>query len=65
MTEARRRANAKWSRANMTVVGCKVTKEKAQIFKDSCAALGVVPNRILLQAVDDTIAEAEKNKAGE
>lgn len=65
MTEARRRATNKWAKENMTVVGCKVTKEKAQLFRESCAALGTVPNQILLQAVNNTIAEAGIKKAGE
>ena len=64
MTEARKKASQKWDKANMTVVGCKLTKEKAQLFREACAALGAVPNRILLQAVDNTIAEAGIKKTG-
>jgi len=70
VSEARKRANKKWSKENLTVVGCKVTREKAARFKESCAALGVVPYQILLRAVDNTIAEAgiqsdNEKRAGE
>ena len=58
MTESRKKANIKWDKANMTVVGCRITRTKAQEFKEACAALGVVPNQILLKAVENTIAEA-------
>lgn len=58
MTEARKKANAKWDKENMTIVGCRITKAKAQEFRDACAALGLVPNQILKQAVDETIKKA-------
>lgn len=53
-----RSAQKKWDKANMTVVGCRITKAKAQEFRDACAALGLVPNQILKQAVDETIKKA-------
>ena len=65
MTESRKKANIKWDKANMTVVGCRITRTKAQEFKEACAALGTVPNQILQEAVNRIIAEAEKKKAGE
>ena len=58
MDEARKRANQKWDRQNMTVIGCKVTKEKAQAFKEACAALGTIPNRVLMDLIDQTIKKA-------
>ena len=61
MTEAQKKANKKWDSQNMTVLGCKVTKDKAQAFKDACAALGSVPNRVLMEIIDKTIAEANNN----
>lgn len=60
MDEARKRANQKWDRQNMTVIGCKVTKEKAQAFREACAALGAVPNRLLMQVITETIEKAEQ-----
>ena len=58
MTEARKKANVKWDKENMTVVGCRITKTKAQEFKDACAALGVVPNQVIKQAIEETIKKA-------
>ena len=58
MDEARKRANQKWDRQNMTVIGCKVTKEKAQAFREACEALGAVPNRVLMDLIDQTIKKA-------
>lgn len=58
MTEARKKANVKWDKENMTVVGCRVTRSKAEEFKAACKTLGVVPNQILKQAVDETIKKA-------
>lgn len=50
----------RWDRENMTVLGCRVTKAKAAEFKDSCHALGVVPNQVLKQAIEDTITQAKE-----
>ena len=58
MDEARKRANKKWDKENMTIIGCRVTKAKAQEFKAACAALGLVPNQILKQTIEETIKKA-------
>lgn len=59
VADAQKRASRKWAKENMTVLGCKVTKTKASQFKEACQKLGVVPNQILLRAVDNVIKEAE------
>lgn len=38
VTEARKRANAKWDKENMVVLACKVKRETAEQFKAACAA---------------------------
>ena len=53
-----RAAQKKWDRENMTVVGCRITKAKAQEFKEACAALGLVPNQVIRQAIEETIKKA-------
>ncbi len=53
-----RTAQKKWDRENMTVVGCRITKAKAQEFKEACAALGLVPNQVIRQAIEETIKKA-------
>ncbi len=59
MSEASKMARAKWDKAHMTVVGCKVTREKATQFKEACSKLDTVPNAVLLKAVNETIEHAE------
>ena len=60
MNEARKRANVKWDKENMTTLACRVTKIRAQAFKDACAALDTLPSRVFQEAIDRTIAEANK-----
>lgn len=57
VTEARKRANAKWDKENMTILGCKVKKEYAAKFRAVCAAQGTTPNAVLKQAADDFMLE--------
>ena len=45
VTEARKRANAKWDKENMVVLACKVKRETAEQFKAACAAQGTRPMR--------------------
>lgn len=52
LSEARKRANNKWTAANMTVIGCKVRKDKAAQFKDACRAAGTTPNKVFTAALD-------------
>lgn len=60
VSEAKRKANAKWDAANMTIVGCRVTKKKAAVFKAACLKNGTTPNAVLLNTVDSYIAENEE-----
>lgn len=57
VTEARKRANAKWDKENMTILGCKVKKGYAAKFRAACAAQGTTPNAVLKQAADDFMRE--------
>lgn len=42
----------KWDAANMTVLGCKVRKEKAERFKEACRRAGTTPNAVFLEAIN-------------
>lgn len=57
LSEAKRRANNKYIAANMTVLGCKVRKDKAERFKEVCIAAGTTPNAVFTQAMDAFMAE--------
>ena len=57
VTEARKRANAKWDKENMTIIGGKVKKDYAARFRAACVAAGTTPNAVLKQAADDFLKE--------
>ena len=59
ISESRKNANRKWDKENMTQVACRLTKKKAALFKEACQKMGTVPNRVLLNAIDETIKKAE------
>ena len=56
--ESRKRANEKWDKANMTVLGVKVTKEYAAAVKEKAAAEGLSVHSIIKQALDDFLSRA-------
>ena len=58
VSEARKRANAKWDREHMTVVSVKLTKPTAQAFAEACDRLGRTRNQVLRDAIQRTISEA-------
>ena len=62
VSEKKKISNAKWDKANMTVLACKVRKDTADKFKECCAAAETTPNAVLQQAVKDFIS---RNAAGE
>ncbi len=67
VSEAKKRANAKWDAANMTILGCRVTKTKAEAFRQACKAANTTPNAVLLATVnkfleENAIEEAEQEK---
>lgn len=68
VTEARKRANAKWDKENMVVLACKVKREMAEQFKAACAAQGTTSNAVLQQAVkaylDEHTAPEQPRVAG-
>ena len=59
VSQSQKKATEKWDKQNMTCISCRITKEKAVLFKDACKKTGTVPNRVLLGAINDTIQKAE------
>lgn len=57
LTEAKRKANNKYIAANMTVLGCKIRKDKAEQFKAACKSAGTTPNAVFTGAIDDFMTE--------
>ena len=58
-SDAQKAYRNKWDRANMKVIGCKVTREKADLFKQACDFLGTTMNAVLAQAIEETIKRAK------
>lgn len=61
LSEARKAANAKWDKENMSTLACKVKKEEAAAFKEHCASQGKTSNTVLKEFVLETI---ERDKGG-
>lgn len=59
LTEAKRRANNKYIAANMTVLGCKVRKTKADEFRAACKERGTTPNAVFTAAMDKFLASGD------
>ena len=47
VSEAKKRANAKWDAAHMKIVGVKLRRETAEEFKEYARQHGTTPNAIL------------------
>ena len=56
-TEAGKRANAKWDAANMTTLGVKARRDKAEAFKALCAEHDTTMNAIFTAAMDAFMRE--------
>jgi len=65
LTEAKRKANNKYIAANMTVLGCKVRKDKAERFKAACKEAGTTPNAVFTGAIDDFMEEHGQEASNE
>ena len=63
-----KKANAKWDKAHMMILGCKVRKDFAAQFREACTAAGTTPNAVLKQAAEQFLKEhpvSEGEPAGE
>lgn len=57
VSETQKRARNKWDANNMTVLGCKIRKDRADLFRAACAAAGTTVNAVFSAAVDDFLKE--------
>ena len=58
-SEKQKQSRNKWDAANMTVLGCKVRRERAERFKLLCRENGTSPNAVFLAAMERFMAEHE------
>jgi len=63
LTDAKRRANNKYIAEKMTVLGCKVRKEKAEQFKQMCKANGTTVNAVFTAAMDEFMKQYGGNES--
>lgn len=55
ISEKKKASNAKWDKANMTVLACKIRKDKADAFKAYAAGKGKTANTLLKDYVLECI----------
>ena len=60
VSDAKKRANAKWDNENMSTLACKVKKEQADAFKEYCKEQGKTSNTVL----KDYVLECIDQKGG-
>ena len=64
VSEKKKASNAKWDKANMTVLACKVRKDKADAFKTYAAGQGKTANTLLkdyvLECIESVPAGADR-----
>lgn len=64
LTDSKRRANNKYIAANMTVLGCKIRKDKAEEFKAACKAAGTTPNAVFTEAIKNFLNRDNQGAGG-
>lgn len=57
VSDAKKKANAKWDSENMATLACKVKREQADKFKAHCAGVGKTSNAVLRDYVLESIGE--------
>lgn len=60
VSEAKRKSIVKWDKANLTTVGCRITRKRAAEFKEACSHLGKTQNSVFLEAIQKTIDDAKE-----
>lgn len=65
VSEARKRANAKWDKTNMTTVGVRVTRTLADSFTEACNKLGQTKGEVLRKAILDSIKKVSNEEKEE
>lgn len=59
VSQAQKKANAKWDKENMTTLGCKVKKSEAAQFKEYAKQQGTTANSLLKNYVLSSIKKKE------
>ena len=59
VSEARKRANAKWNAENMKSVSTTISKDKAEAFKAFCESHGKTMHTVLREFIEECIEGRE------
>lgn len=65
VSDAKKKANAKWDSENMTTIGCKIKKGQAENFKVYCESQGKTSNAVLREFVLTCINESNESNTHE
>lgn len=65
VSDAKKKANARWDSENMATIGCKIKKDQAEKFKDYCRWQGKTSNAVLRDYVLECIGEDEQTATEE
>lgn len=65
ISEAKKKANAKWDSENMSTLACKIKKIQAVKFKKFCEAQGKTSNTVLREYVLECIGENKSYQSAE
>lgn len=57
VSEAQKKASAKYQKENMATVACKLKKEQAEQFRDYCESIGQSPNAVIKEYVISCIKQ--------
>lgn len=64
VSAAQKKASNKYNKEHMSTLGCKVTKEQAQAFKEHCQSKGSTANKVLRDFVLDNIGSSKPAPSG-
>lgn len=53
VSDAQKKASAKWDKENMIVVGTKLKRTYAADFRVACESVGTTPSAVIKKAIDD------------
>ncbi len=60
LSDAQRRANNKYIKRTMTMIGCKVKKTEAEAFHVACKAAGTTVNAVFRAAMEEFMRDKAK-----
>ena len=64
VSDVQKKARNRWDSVNMTVLGCKVRRDKADEFRNACKAAGTTPNAVFTAAIDEFILDQKARREG-